>query len=529
MRAQCVLTVPPSDNVTAASDKGFILITGSTGFVGHYLTAELLRRGQRCAVLLRPPREQSFDRLRRLLEELGVDAAPLLAEERLAVVEAELGGGRLPDLRLPLKSIVHTAAVTTFEEDAAGEPWRTNVEGTRELLAWCSDREVNDVHLVSSAYACGRVSAPVDEAFDAGQNRFHNAYEQSKHEAERLGLAWAGAEAGARRLTIHRPSVVVGEWANGRATRFGGFYLSARAAEFLDRSFADPTDPRRQHIALRLKGRPNECQNIVPVDYLAKIMAVIVIDPRWHGRTYHLVHPRPPSNALIKQAFEHYFGIGGGHFVSPGNFDATALNEHERRFYDISRPIEHYFVDTPAFLRRNTAEVEAREGIRCPDHDVAAIERLIAFAQSARWGRRRGAAAAAPGCALYFESFLPEHVGRSRVAEMTGLSTAMRFIIEDEPDGQWVCRFDHGRLSAVHRGSNGHQEQFGYRTTRDAFWEAISGRVHPDALFLTGRAEVFGDVEKALKMAMILHAFTREFPCNPAILAEYGRRSCSRL
>jgi len=133
-----------------------------------------------------------------------------------------------------------------------------------------------------------------------------------------------------------------------------------------------------------------------------------------------------------------------------------------------------------------------------------------------------------PGCALYFESFLPEHVGRSQVARMNALKVTMRFIIEDEPDGEWVCEFDGGQLRTVHRGANGFQEQIGYRTTREAFWEAISGRVHPQELFLTGRAEVCGDVEKALKMAMILHAFTREFPCTPALLADYGRRSCNR-
>jgi predicted lipid carrier protein YhbT len=47
------------------------------------------------------------------------------------------------------------------------------------------------------------------------------------------------------------------------------------------------------------------------------------------------------------------------------------------------------------------------------------------------------------------------------------------------------------------------------------YWDAVAGRTDPREVFLSGRAEVFGDVERALKMAMILHAFNTEFPYRP--------------
>jgi len=43
----------------------------------------------------------------------------------------------------------------------------------------------------------------------------------------------------------------------------------------------------------------------------------------------------------------------------------------------------------------------------------------------------------------------------------------------------------------------------------------VSGAADPQEIFLGGHAEVSGDTEKALKLAMILHAFSREFPCRP--------------
>jgi hypothetical protein len=217
---------------------------------------------------------------------------------------------------------------------------------------------------------------------------------------------------------------------------------------------------------------------------------------------------------------ESYFRIAGGRFVEPGALHEAELNDHERAFYDLSRSIGHYLVDTPVFDRLHTQAVEEEAGFTCPTYDEAALHRLLAFAQAAGWGRRRKSTASSfSPCAAYFERFLPTFVGKSQVARMTALSATMRFIIEDEPQGQWVCRFDEGRLCLVHRGENGVREDFGYRSTREVFWEAITGQTHPQELFLSGRAELFGDMEQAMKMAMILHEFTREYPCSPPLLA----------
>ena len=45
-----------------------VFLTGASGFLGHYLLAELLTRPQvRCRVLLRPPVSASSARLQQLL------------------------------------------------------------------------------------------------------------------------------------------------------------------------------------------------------------------------------------------------------------------------------------------------------------------------------------------------------------------------------------------------------------------------------------------------------------------------------
>ncbi|MFQ5590392.1 MAG: SDR family oxidoreductase [Phycisphaerae bacterium] len=504
------------------------LLTGATGFLGHHILAELLERRWRCTVLLRHPLEGSIARLNALLAEVGIDFARYVGDGLLRPVCAELPD-TLPSLELDDSPtvLIHTAAATNFRRSATGEPERTNVEGTRAVLAWATQLGLRRVHLVSSAYACGRTSESVAEVFNPRPASFHNDYEKSKWEAERLCTDWArrtGFE-----VTIHRPSIMVGAFQSGRATKFGGIYLSARAAELLGRMHQNGTRLHALSIPLRIKGRPLDRQNIVPVDYVARMIVAAAATEDAGGRVYHLVHPNPPSNLQIKHAFERYFDIGGGRFVSPEEFSCADLNELERSFYDVVSPIEHYFVDAPVFHREHAAALERLAGITCPVYDVAAIHRFVRFAQSASWGRRRsGGTVSAPGCAEYFESFLPVHIEKSKVARVTALSAAVGFVIDDEPDGHWVCTFDGGRLTRVDRGCYRQQEDFGYRTTRAVFWESVSGSPHPQELFLTGRAEMFGDIEQALKMSMILHSFTREFPCDQKRLALFVQRSCRR-
>lgn len=506
-----------------------VFVTGATGSLGHRVVVELLGKGIGVTALVRGPVERSSERLLGLLDEVGIHPpvacttpggvpheprkSDVCTPPLLRVVSGALAG-EPPDLGWPgAAAIVHIAAATNFKRNAAGDPERTNVEGTRRVLKWASLWKVGEVHLVSSAYACGRRDCPVPESFDPTVRSFHNDYERSKWEAERLCLAW-GRGAG-RRVTVYRPSIIVGDSVSGRTTKFDGFYLSARATELLDRVYRGRTAKERRSIPLRIRGRADDRQNIVPVDYVARMITRVVATESYQGRVYHLVHPAPPSNGEIKAAFEDHFKIGGGRFVAPERFDETDLNEHEQQFCDVTRPIAHYFVDSPSFVRSNAASVERAEGIACAPFDAEAINRLVRYAQSVGW-KSRGRPSVRDGsfCARYFESFLPSRVARSQVAEMTAVSATVRFVIEDEPNGEWTCRFERGALMEVRRGKNGVREDFGYRTSRDVFCEAIRGQVHPQEFFLTGRAEIFGDVERALKMAMILHAFTNEFPCE---------------
>jgi nucleoside-diphosphate-sugar epimerase len=504
-----------------------VLVTGATGFLGHHVLRELLLQGRPCAAVVRGSQPAGAERLIRLLGELGIDGERAAGNGQLVSIHGDLRDGLSLDRRLGIGSIVHCAASTRFDADANGEPLRTNVDGTARLLGAASAAGVRELHLVGTAFVCGRTRHVATERIATDAPGAHNDYERSKWQAELLCARWAQAH-GAR-LTLHRPSVIVGAFPTGRATKFDGFYVTARATELLERRYADADARARRAIPLRIKARPRQRQNIVPVDWVARMIAGIVASPRLRGRVYNLVHPRPPSNALIKRALERHFGIGGGRFVAPEAFPTAGLSDEERLFGEIIRPVEHYIIDAPRFARGNVRRAEALLGERCPAYDEPAIARLVASAQAENWGRRRRSDATSRPApcdrelyANYFERFLPAHVGQSRVARATAMDALIRFAIGPRPEDDWLCRFKSGHLVEVRRACPDAREEFGYRSTDAAFWRAVSGQVHPQDLFLSGEAELFGDAERALKMVMILNAFAREFPCDRHTLQRFA-------
>lgn len=116
--------------------------------------------------------------------------------------------------------------------------------------------------------------------------------------------------------------------------------------------------------------------------------------------------------------------------------------------------------------------------------------------------------------AQFFEQFLPQHIGSLGLGEMYSFTTTFGFVIDDLADAHWVFRFKQGMLIGTIRVSDGidTDESFRYHMNQDAFWEVVGGQDDPRAVFLSGRAEIVGDTEQALKAGMILSQFSQKHP-----------------
>lgn len=162
-----------------------VFVTGANGYVGSHLCRLLVERGDHVRGLVRK------GSVRKLLDGVPVELVEgdLLDQKAL---ESGMDG---------CEQVYHTAALVRFFVRDKQEMWRTNVEGTRNVIEVA--RRVGVQRLVHTSTVAvlkrprngtsrGNISGgALDETYVADDNNIGGAYERTKLEAERLVLAAA--------------------------------------------------------------------------------------------------------------------------------------------------------------------------------------------------------------------------------------------------------------------------------------------------------------------------------------------------
>ena len=261
------------------------LVTGATGFLGRHLVERLLARPD--AEVLAVTRRGSLSRLD-ALSAGWPDAGSLeavvgdLTEPLLGLSSADRDR-----LRGSIDHVVHLGALYDMTADAEANA-RTNVGGTQEALALAADVRAGCFHHVSSVAVAGEHRGVFSEdMFDEGQ-RLPSPYHATKFEAERLVRAQSEIP-----WRVYRPAVVVGHSQTGVIDKVDGPYYFFPA---LARLAGLPS-------WLPLVGPDLGDTNVVPVDYVAAAMDVLMHLPDIDGRAFHLVAPEPQPLLEVVNAF----------------------------------------------------------------------------------------------------------------------------------------------------------------------------------------------------------------------------------
>jgi NAD(P)-dependent dehydrogenase (short-subunit alcohol dehydrogenase family) len=261
------------------------LVTGATGFLGRHLMERLLARPD--AEVLAVVRRGSVGRLDALAAGWP-DAGTLkkvvgdLTEPLLGVSSADRDR-----LRGTVDHVVHLAALYDMTADAEANT-RTNVGGTQEALALATDVRAGCFHHVSSVAVAGDYHGVFSEVmFDEGQ-RLPSPYHATKFESERLVRSQTDVP-----WRVYRPAVVVGHSETGDIDKIDGPYYFFPA---LARLAALPS-------WLPLVGPDLGDTNVVPVDYVAAAMDVLMHRPGLDGKAFHLVAPEPQPLLDVVNAF----------------------------------------------------------------------------------------------------------------------------------------------------------------------------------------------------------------------------------
>lgn len=480
-----------------------ILLTGATGLLGRYLLRDLLLAGYPVTVLAREAAGvRAAERIGELLDFWSESLGRRLPEP--AVVCGDLRAENLgltasgrSRLALHCHRVIHAAASLAFRPSPDGEPWATNVAGTRHLLACCRNLGIFEFHHVSTAFVCGETAEPIHEDDGERKRRFRNVYEQSKAEAETQVRAAAGIQA-----TIYRPSIIVGDSCTGYTSNYHGLYrflsLAARLAE------APSGSMRRLELRLPLTG--DEPRNLVPVDWVSQAIVQLLGRPTWHGRVFHLTAPQPVAAKLIKEVGEEVLKIDGVRFGGPEAF--ATQTPLEQFFLDRVQEYWPYLHGDPVFDRRN---VEAA----LPDLPAVVIDRslltrLMQFAAADRWGQGQRRPAR-PGrrrqldCRHYVEQVFPAAARRSPLGRAAELNVVVALDVRGEGGGQWTLGWVDGNLEFIRCGLE--SADVLYRTDPATFEDVVGRQRSPQTAFGDRLIEIEGNVETALKLAVLFDTF----------------------
>lgn len=488
-----------------------IFLTGATGFLGHYLLAELLQHtAASMRLLVRNPIDEAASILAGLIEPLNVRLGGHLESGRVQLV-----AGRLPEcmdssaLR-DIDLIIHAGASTQFNRREA-EPYRSNVEGTQALLDAADRARVPRFCFISTAYVGGSRHGGVPEMLLPQPQTTANDYEKSKWLAENKVRDWVGPN---HHATIMRPSILIGDSHSGRATSFGGMYLLARSVELLARAVDQDASCDRHAIPLRITGDADVRPNLIPVCWAARRIVDIALSDDAELSVHNLVNPSPPTSLEIKHWLESFYDLAGGSFTTM-TWPWPNPSRFEDGFYAAGQTVLDYFTRDLTFeIRADSIEKAVPRLV-----DRAHFLRCLQYATDHHWGR--GAArpinrsSDALEAAWYFEQFLVTQLPRSRVSRISALTAIVRFIVEGPHGGDWTCRYEQGRLVGV-VSDGGEHEQFGFRVQQDAFVAIVRGRLRLQEAYNAGNAQIFGDILTALKMVPVMEMFLHECPIGAA-------------
>lgn len=358
---------------------GAILLTGITGSVGAWLAGEALRHGRRVIALMRgsDPAEARW-RLDTVLTTVGLSELSDRVSIVLGDIEQEgLGVNGSGAVLRAANLVIHCAGCTELQAEPA-RLHRINVEGTRRVLQLAEELGSDVVH-VSTAYVAGRCIGTAREGELNPRREFNNPYERSKAQGEALVESWRRRTG--RRVTILRPSVVLGDSCNGRKIGFNTIYPIMRAFDLV-------AVHARGH-PLRVLADPGATKNFIPVDYFAQTAWRLV--ESCTGGTYHVTHPEPMTFARLKDIFTELFGICGLSIVDEMDFKQHPPTDAERLLLAANVAYLPYVMGEPRFDRTHTEVALGSRAPRVPALDLPFFDRLLQFARSRHWREPRQA------------------------------------------------------------------------------------------------------------------------------------------
>ncbi|MBF2097077.1 MAG: NAD-dependent epimerase/dehydratase family protein [Gloeomargaritaceae cyanobacterium C42_A2020_066] len=242
-----------------------VFVTGAAGFVGANLVRLLLAEGYTVRVLVRPGR------------------SPItLAGLPVECVEGDLHSPDLVDLLCDCRYLFHVAAHYSLWRRDREELYRSNVDGTRNILSAARQASVERTVYTSSVAAIGvKPGQMADEMYQSPPEMLVGDYKKSKYWAEQVAHE---AVAAGQDVVIVNPTTPIGAW-DAKPTPTGDIilrFLQGRMPAYVDTglNFVHVQDVAWGHLLALRHGKTGERyilghQNMTLKDFLEQLAALV--------------------------------------------------------------------------------------------------------------------------------------------------------------------------------------------------------------------------------------------------------------
>jgi hypothetical protein len=343
---------------------------------------------------------------------------------------------------------------------------------------------------------------------------FHNVYEQSKYEAEKIIRSTPSV-----RATIYRPSIIVGASRNGARCSQMGFHrfvaVALRIVKWLQKTASSP-----ERIRLPLNG--DESWNLVPMDWVAETILRLLSRSENPARTFHLTNSCPVTAKAIYEVAASELGITCIDFA--GRDQRVTPNKAEASFFEAVQDYLPYLVGDPEFCNANT--IAALPDFPAPMIDRPRLTQLVRSAdEETRLKSKRQTClndrnSLDEFCITYLERDFPQQVVRSRWYRQFDLNLTMCIRLDGVQPIRWLLTWSRGELVSVIR-TDVANASVTVRIDPETFVAVVKGHLTPQAAFFDQRVEISGDVELALKLTYLLELLLKDQPWSSS---EQGAR-----
>ena len=194
------------------NEKGRVLVTGGTGFLGAYIIRELVEKGWAVRALRHNAPLPAF------IPETIMAKVEWVTGDILDVVGLE-------EAMEGMDAVVHAAAKVSFSKRDRGELFSINIEGTANVVNMALAQNIKRFVHVSSVAALGRTGngEKVTEKKSWEQSKWNTRYAISKFRGE--VEAWRGLGEGLPGVVVN-PSTILGygDWTHSSCTLFRSAY-----------------------------------------------------------------------------------------------------------------------------------------------------------------------------------------------------------------------------------------------------------------------------------------------------------------